>query len=412
MIHRFVILFAAIVCNLTGLAQPTPWNAALDHVSRDLHFISDDGEFEAQLSGSVDMRTYYFAQRPIGFVFPRPGSNNHTQYSPRLTLNLDAFYGERLYGFVKFRWDDGLDPGYQNNSVRLDEIFLRGTVIMNALDVQVGKFATVFGNWAGRHGAWESPFISPPLPYDEATSVTDNAAPPNATAFANRANALINKSTWTPVIWGPVYTEGIAAFGSYEDFSIAVTGTNRPLSARPPSWNDRDFDNNPTFTGRLGWSPSAEWKFGVSGMIGPYLLNSAQSSLPAGTSINDFDQIVVGGDLSWARGPWQVWAEFIYSRFDVPNVGNADIYSYYLEGKYKISANFFTALRWGQQFYNKVDTPSGPAKWDNDVLRTEAAFGIRLDRHTQLKIQYTYQYQDASFQDGTQQVAAEATLRF
>lgn len=410
--RRFFLCLLTISLTSIGLAQPTPWNAALNQASRDLHFVTEDGEFEVQLSGSVDMRTYYFAQNPVGFVFPRTGSNNNTQYSPRLTLNLDAFYGERIYGFVKFRWDDGLDPGYMNNSVRLDEIFLRGTIVMDALDVQVGRFATVFGNWAGRHGSWESPFITAPLPYDQATSVTDNAAPPNSTAFANRANVPINKHTWAPVIWGPVYTEGVAAFGSYEDFSLAVTGTNRPLSSRPPTWDDRDFDTNPTFTGRLGWKPLAEWSFGVSGMIGPYLINTADSTLPAGSGINDFNQITVGGDLSFARGPWQVWAEFIYNRFEVPNVGNADVYSYYIEGKYKISPRFFTALRWGQQFYNKVDTPAGPAKWDNDVLRTDAAFGIRFDQHTQLKLQYTYQYQDAGFQDGTQQLAAEATIRF
>lgn len=410
MIRRLITYSALTAFAVTGFAQPTPWNATLDEVSRDLRFVSEDGNFEVQMSGSADLRTYYFAQRPIGFVFPKPGG--HTDYSPRLTLNLDAFYGERLYGFVKFRWDDGLDPGYQNNATRVDEIFLRGTVIINTLDLQIGKFATVFGNWAGRHGAWESPFISPPLPYDQATSVTDKTAPPNATAFANRANHPNNNQAWVPVIWGPVYTEGIAAFGSYRDFSLAISGTNQSVSSRPSSWDNRDLDTNPSFTGRLNWSPLAAWNFGVSGMVGPYLQESAKGTLPLGTSLNDFDQIVVGGDLSFSHGPWQVWAEFIYSRFDVPNVGNADVYSYYVEGKYKISPHFFTALRWGQQFYNKVDTPAGPEKWDNDVLRTEAAFGLRLDQHTQIKIQYTYQYQDASFQDGTQQIAAEATIQF
>jgi hypothetical protein len=46
------------------------------------------------------------------------------------------------------------------------------------------------------------------------------------------------------------------------------------------------------------------------------------------------------------------WAEVFETRFEVPNVGNADL-SYYLEAKYKITPQLFVALRWNQQLYGE-----------------------------------------------------------
>jgi hypothetical protein len=67
--------------------------------------------------------------------------------------------------------------------------------------------------------------------------------------------------------------------------------------------------------------------------------------LPSGTSIGDFWQVVYGGDLGWAHGPWQVWSEILYSDFDVPNVGHAGVLSYYIEGKRKLGSRFWLAGR-------------------------------------------------------------------
>jgi len=398
-----IFAFASLAAHATILE---PLNSVSDH----LFYETDDGFFAIQGGGQAEIAGYYFNQQPVGIIFAPPG--NHTQYHPRLTLIADAFVGERLSGSLKFRWDDGIDPGYSPNQVRLDELFVDSIIWPGHLDLRVGRFATVFGNWIPRQSAWDNAFISPPLPYDQTTSVTDNAAPANAIAFTNRQNALANNATWLPIIWGPVYTQGAAAFASWDDFSIAVSGTNKAISSRPAVWDDYDW-NEPTFTGRLGWKPSAEWNLGLSGSLGAYLRDSARATLPPGSDLGDFDQVTVGLDAAWAYRDWQIWAEFLFSQFDVPNVADpAQIFSYYVETKYKVTPQFYAALRFGQQLYNEIDTPIGTRNWDNDMLRLDTALGYKFDRHSLFKVQYSFQHQFTRFQDGENLVAAQFVIRF
>jgi len=404
MLRLLPIIFAAATLSATTLLEP------LDYVSDNLFYETEDGFFAIQGGGSAEISGYYFNDQPIGFVFAKP--QNHTQYSPRLTLEAQAFVGERLSGAIKFRWDDGIDPGYMDNQVRIDELFIDGVIVPGHLDVRVGRFATIFGNYVPRQNAWDNPFISPPLPYDQATSVTDNSAPANAVAFTNRRNANVNNKTWVPIIWGPVYTQGVAAFASWESFDLALSGTNEAIASRPSEWDDYNWDN-PVFTGRLGWTPNAEWNVGLSGSLGAYLRPAAAPTLPLGTDVGDYDQIAVGLDASWSSRDWQVWAEFMFSQFDVPNVADpAQVYSFYVESKYKVTPQFYAALRYGMQFYNEIDTIFGSRNWDNDMLRVDVALGYKFDRHSLFKVQYQFQHQFTSFQDGENQLAAEFVIKF
>jgi len=412
-LHR-TILTAALTWVLAVAARaqvtlPVEMTDFLDRVDNALTYESADGQFFAHLTGETDLTGYYFDGQPFGLIFSNP--NDHFMFSPRLTLNFDATYGERLLFFAKFRWDDGIDPGYQNDSARMDEIFLRVAVVPHHLDLQAGKFATVFGTWAGRHGAWDCPFITAPLVYDQVTSVLDGFVPPSATFFASLRNAPDNNYTWAPVIWGPDYLPGVAAFATLGKFDLALSGTTQSLSSRPTTWNDLNF-NRPSFNGRLGWRADEAWTLGVSGSIGPYLLSQAAASLPPGQSLSDYDQITVGGDASWAWHDWQVTGEFIFSRFQVANVGNADTFSWYLETKYKITPQLFAAVRWNQQVYNQVNTPTGPQNWDNDEMRADFALGYKWDTHVLTKIQYSWQHQETSFQNGKQLVAVQLVVRF
>ncbi|MEO0794768.1 MAG: hypothetical protein AAFX93_06385 [Verrucomicrobiota bacterium] len=402
----FAIFLLPLLVEAKTILEP------LDYVSDNLFYETEDGFFAIQAGGSAEITGYYFNEAPIGFIFVQPG--NHTQYHPRLTLEADAFVGERLSGSIKFRWDDGIDPGYMDNQVRLDEIFADGVIVPGHLDLRVGRFATIFGNWVPRLDAWDNPFISPPLAYDQATSVSDLAVPANALSFASRRTANDSNflKTWLPIIWGPVYTQGIAAFASWGGFDLAVSGTNESLATRPSEWDDYDW-TTPTFTGRLGYTHSAEWQFGLSGSIGSYFRPAAEPALPLGTDVGDYQQVVVGVDATWSSGPWQVWGEFLFSQFDIPNVSDpAQIFSYYIETKYKVTPQFYTALRFGHQFYNEIDTILGSQNWENDQIRAEVALGYKFDRHSLFKVQYQFQHQFTSFQDGENQIAAQFVIKF
>ena len=408
----FLFCWVPLLGVTTALAQPSipePFTQAMNQVKDALTYQSDDGLFYAHLSGQTELTEYYLDGQPFGLLYSNP--SNHYLFAPRQTLNLDAAYGDRLTFFAKFRWDDGFDPNYQDNDVRVDEIYTRAVLVTGQLDFQVGKFATVFGSYVSRHDSWDNPFITAPLPYDQVTSVLDGFVMPDAASFASLRNAPDNLNTWVPVIWGPSYTPSAAFFGTWGSWDLAAQASTQALSSRPETWNEMQF-SRPTFTTRLGWRPDAMWALGISGSVGPYLNPEAESSLPAGTNLRDFDQIVFGADAAWSWHAWQVSGEFIFNRFQVPIAGNADVFSWYVETKYQITPHLFAAARWNQQVYNQINTTTGPQNWDNDEMRLDLGLGYKWSANILTKLQYSWQHQQASFQNGQQLIGMQLVLRF
>ncbi len=133
---------------------------------------------------------------------------------------------------------------------------------------------------------------------------------------------------------------------------------NASLSSRPESWNvtENGFEH-PTFSGRLGFRPNEAWNLGFSASEGPYFRREAEPTLPPGRDIGDYREFVLGQDAGFAWRHLQVWVEFYEARFEVPRVGNADTFAYYVEAKYKFTPQFFGAIRWNQQLFGAVSNP-------------------------------------------------------
>src|SRR4051794_23028347 len=96
------------------------------------------------------------------------------------------------------------------------------------------------------------------------------------------------------------------------------------------------------------------WQFGLSASDGSYLRPVAGATIPAGQNRGDYRQRVVASDVSFAWHHFQFWGEIFATRFEVPNIGNAETVAYYLEAKYKLTPQFFGALRWNQQIFGDV----------------------------------------------------------
>ena len=150
------------------------------------------------------------------------------------------------------------------------------------------------------------------------------------------------------------------------------------------------------------------WNLGVSASTGSYLRPAAADTLARGHSPGDYREIVLGQDVSFAWHHWQVWAEFYEARFEIPTIGNADTFAWYVEAKYKFTPQLFGALRWNQQLFNRIDGE----RWGRDLWRIDGALGYRPTAHTQLKLQYSLQRDDAIPGDPGHTVAAQFTLRF
>ncbi|MEP6685911.1 MAG: hypothetical protein ABJB22_03965 [Verrucomicrobiota bacterium] len=380
----------------------------LDRVDETLTRSAFHDNVRVRLSGLIDLEFFRIDQPPPGLI----DTNQHFLFNPRLTLFLDAQLGSHVYFFAQSRVDRDFDPSDKSAQARLDEYALRFTPWDDGrLTLQMGKFATVVGNFVQRHLSWENPFVTAPLPYENLTAVSDFAAPATLRDFVS---GFIAEDQNLPLIWGPSYASGGSVAGRVGKFEYAAEIKNSALGSRPKSWDATQIGfDHPTFSGRIGFRPNQAWNFGLSASDGPYSRPEAAPTLPGGRSIGDYRELLLGQDISFALHHVQLWAEFYEVRFEVPRVGDADTFAYYLEAKYKITPQLFGALRWNQQIFSTVrDREGDRSTWGRDVWRTDSAVGYRITAHTQLKLQYSLQHEDFGPREYGHTVAAQFTIRF
>lgn len=391
-----------------------------DRVAAALTFASPDSRLRTRLSGTLELEGYVLPQPSPGLLY----TSGHALFNPRLTVFLDAQLGPRTYLFAQGRIDRGFDPASDDATARFDEYALRFSLLPRArLHLQIGKFATVMGNWVARHGAWENPFITAPLPYENLTALWDRAAPRapgQLLAWAHvRPSAIPDleqseKPLRIPLVWGPAYTHGAALAGVVGRFDFAAELKSAPLASRPDDWSPgRMRWAEPTYAARAGFRPDARWNVGLSASTGPYLHSSAAPTFAPGRDRADYRQTLVAADLGFAWHHWQVWAEIYTARFAVPRIGDADTTAYYAEVKYKFTPRLAGALRWNQQLFATIaDGRGGRSAWGRELWRLDVAPAWRFTAHTQLKLQYSLEHSAAAPTPTTHLGAAQITVRF
>ena len=397
------------LCLLISSAQAFEVDELFDRLDNALTVSAFEQTLRARLSGTVDVEAYHFGQPAPGLI----DSNIDNLFNPRLTLFLDAQYGSQIYFFAQSRVDRGFDPADRGAQARLDEYALRITPWDDSrFNLQIGKFATVVGNWVPRHLSWENPFVDAPLVYQNITPVSDKSAPLSPLDFVRRFDH--GKYEFNPVIWGPDYASGLSVSGRVDRFDYAAEVKNSPLAARPESWSVTEVDfSDPAFNARVGFRPDQAWNFGMSVGDGPYFRPEAQRSMPRGRDVDDYREFVLGQDVSFALHHFQIWAEFYEARFEIPRVGDADTFAYYLEAKYKFTPQWFAALRWNQQVFNKIDNGMGSStRWSQNLAKIDIATGYRFTSHTQLKMEYSFQKETSGPGEDNHIFAAQFTVRF
>ncbi len=333
-------------------------------------------------------------------------SDDSAFIAPRFSLDVDGSVGERWFGHILVNVDRGFDPMTdENGDIRLDEIFLRWQALEDQLlNLQVGRFATVFGASQAGNDFFDNPFMLAPLPYSQIIGInTRNPAAVSSAAIAARAAstappvASLDKDKWASVIWGPAYATGASVSGSTARFDYAAEVKNSMLSSHPDSWRGNGF-GDPSWAARLGYRPDAVWAFGVSASRGPWLEDNV-----AGIDRADFAQTNLGFDGRWAHGRMLVTGEVILSEFETPDAGDLRTASWFLGGRYKVSPGVWLATRFGQTFANDAKSPAGAdVPWQADVWRAEIAAGWRVTPSLLFKASYAFTHTDDGGNSGEQ----------
>ena len=404
--HRARLAAAAFAC--LAAARTAHGQEFLDQLDEKLTLSVLNDQLRAHLSGTLDLEYYHFQQPAPGLI----DSHTDNLFNPRFILFLDAQAGSWLYGFVQTRFDEGFDPrDHGGGQVRLDEYALRLTPWSDGrFSIQIGKFATVVGNFVPRHLSWENPFVTAPLVYENVTGLQDRTG----MLELNFEKALVHeKYELIPVIWGPSYATGASISGRIGQFDYAAEIKNRSLSSRPETWDPVETGfGDPTFSGRVGFRPSQMWNLGLSASQGAYLRDDAEAFLPRGRGVGDYKEKVLGQDVSFAWHHLQVWAEFYEARFEIPRLGDADTFAWYIEAKYKFAPQFFAALRFNQHVFSTVDTAHGSLPLGADAIRLDVAGTYRFTTRTHLKLQYSFLDPTSNTGQTNHIFAAQFTIRF
>jgi hypothetical protein len=377
-----------------------------DRAERALTFSLPNQGVRVQASGLVDLEGYRGEQSTTGFVF----TDSNQLFNPRLSLFLDGQKGANWYAFAQFRADRGFDPENRPLRGRLDEFALRWSAApAGQLNVQVGQFATVIGGWVGRHRSWDNPFVAAPLPYQHMTGAYERRAPASLAGLIPDESQ--NEYAHNPIIWGPSYTSGIAAFGHAGRLDYAVELKNVGPSASPEAWPITAVGfEQPAINTRIGFRPDPRWRLGASFSDSTYVLPVALRG--TGHRPADYREQLFGQDVSFGWHHWQIWAELFEASFGVPGTQRAWTYAGYIETRYKFTPQFFGALRWNRQTFSSVFEGVAQQPWGQDVTRIDAAVTYRITAHAQLKLQATAEYDTPQVPQFHPVYATQFTVRF
>ena len=241
-----------LVCALlfASVAPALGAEGFLDEVDQVLTISAFHDQVRARVSGLLDLEYYNFPQPPPGLI----RADGHNLFAPRLSVFLDAKIGPNVYLFVQSRVDTGFDPTDLGEQWRADEYALRITPWKDGrFNLQIGKFPTVVGDWVERHLSWDNPFVNAPLPYETASLVSDLELPLTGNSF--RRVPGFDRYEFLPILWGPVYATGMSAAGRIGMFEYAIEVKNEPVSSRPETWDEINFEIPPSICA-LGCSPT------------------------------------------------------------------------------------------------------------------------------------------------------------
>ena len=373
---------------LASAAAPAPvaaqWPTLAD---AGVGILSENGTFQMDLSGQLDIETFYFFNEEPGLSGLAYGSE--ALFAPRVRLFLDTFLGDHLYGLVEWRGDRGEAPTADFWEARVEQAFLRVSNRSQSLSVQGGIFANPFGSYAARHMTVIDPFLRPPLPYDYRTVISRRWSPIDADWFSRwKTNPEEWRRDGAPPVWAVPYQWGGLATLDVGLLSFRVAGMNSPPSSEPLDWYELEVVD------KISWIAGVEAKLGPSLSIGgsfndgPYVASDIPNASTVGSALGDatYDQRIWSADIAYARGPAMLRAELIHDTWDIPNVDDRAVeLGYSVEAQVDVATGWSTALRWGRIDFRDI---AGMGDWDWDVDRLEGAVSYRITRNAGIMLTY------------------------
>jgi hypothetical protein len=337
------------------------------------------------------------------------GDSSFDPYGLRVFIESSVNQQLEVFGQVVLR--DGANPYVDGAYVLFTPLAGHDT------HLSAGKIPWPIGTFGPRTYSNRNPLIGAPLLYQYHTTLLWYEVVPSADALL----AAAGTGQYGVDYFG--YTEGLGmpvVDDSYWDVGITASGSEGPveyslgITAGTPGWGSTTKDENSgkTILGRIGLAPIPGLRFGVSGALGPYLVEGLESQLLPTQDVNGFYQQLAMADLEFSTGHMELRAEGAWNTWQTPTVGDLRVTTGYLEAKYSLPFGAFAAGRFdGMRFSEIADSTGARRSWDSNLTRWELGAGYRIDRDIVAKLVYQHTAMEGS-DVRPSLVAAQASISF
>ncbi len=330
--------------------------------------------------GSLDLVE---ASRPAQIEINKLNFGENPFHTARIRLFADAPIQEHVHVFTEFLYDDDtMRARLFGGFVRLSDPKGRD------LHLEVGKLPLHLGAYPNRSYAQKNSLIGAPLMYQYHTDIRNDQVPTRGEDIVANRGLGHSTSYMGAGLTGVGYSNGHALPVLYEncwDFGAVAIGTVAPLelalgvtngTAAAPVMSD-DNDGKQVLA-RLGFVPAPWLRAGVSGARGPYLRSNLNEDMPAGRTVDEYMQDLASADLELSYGHGVLYSEYLVNRFESPFVGNLDLKSWYVEGKWTVLPGWYVAARFDRMIFGDVALASGGvAGWDAALWKREIGIGFK-----------------------------------
>ena len=325
--------------------------------------------FRALLRPSIKLGRHWFAYSAI--QFHSTPYFYYEAYSPQHNLR-----GQLLQAFA----------GYTRESDR------------RSISVKAGRLPSAFGSFPLRYDDTQNPLLDLPIPYSSYVQLRSDRLPCGVTDFVHgRGNPSYvafycgPKSGPSYGLW-PVTLYGIP--GVETDVSYGrMDGRFQLTNSSPANPQGLSRSRHTQWTAGGGATIRQGFRVGMSGYRGPFLNDSVEPFLPAGTTVRNFPATGVGVDVQWASGRWSAQGEWQRFQFTYPRLRTSPALTYsYVELKSIVNARLYAAARIGYRNHNRIADRFSVD--DQPFLQNrqcyELAMGYRLNRWQLLKVGYEW----------------------
>lgn len=325
-----------------------------------------------------------------------PGFYNYTsyEYSALRNFRLGVSAEVRVNRHVQVLGEVRLDQG---RVFEMYGLFLRVRPWpARRFDVQAGRVPPTFGAMTRSAYGSGNLLIGQPLAYQYLTSIRSDALPATSDDLLRmRGRGWLSSfpvgnsepGPGLPIVNTSRWDTGVQARGVVQIFEWSGSVTTGSLS------DPRVRDNNRgrQLAGRLVARPHAALQLGASGSRGAWLNRTLEDAVGDAPEVSRARQVAVGGDAEYSAGRFLVRGEIIRSTWHLPRIGapviDGDLVATasLLEGRYKVAAGLYVAVRGDRIDFNQVLGSRVRNTWDADTWRLEAGGGYSITRNITLK---------------------------